>query len=174
MNASNSDRLLHGLLIVTTAALGLVIWDAIRDRSVTVGDQAPDFEIRTDAGLTLSPASFGGKVLVLNFWATWCPPCVQETPELEALHKELKDSGVVVLGISVDKNEKKYKDFLRRFGVTYQTARDPEAVIGDRFRTYKYPETYVIDRTGKVVQKIVGLEWNRESLGRFLKSLATS
>jgi peroxiredoxin len=171
---NTADRVLQGLLGLSTLLLAVVLWDTIRDRSVNVGDIAPDFEIRTDAGLTVSRGNFGGKVLVLNFWATWCPPCVQETPALEALHKQLKDSGVVVLGISVDKNEKKYKDFLRRFGVTYLTARDPEAKIGDQYRTYKYPETYVIDRNGKVVQKVIGAEWSVETMTSFLKTLAAS
>jgi peroxiredoxin len=173
-NRFNTERILQGLLGLATLLLGAVLFDALRDRSVNVGDTAPDFEIRTDAGLTVSRSNFGGKVLVLNFWATWCPPCVQETPALEELHKRLKDSGVVVLGISVDKNEKKYKDFLRRFGVTYLTARDPEAGIGDRYRTYKYPETYVIDRNGKVVQKIIGADWNMETMTGFLQRLASS
>jgi cytochrome c biogenesis protein CcmG/thiol:disulfide interchange protein DsbE len=171
---NTADRILQGLLALATLLLAVVLWDTIRDRSVNVGDTAPDFEIRTDAGLTVSRQNFGGKVLVLNFWATWCPPCVQETPALEALHKQLKDSGVVVLGISVDKNEKKYKDFLRRFGVTYLTARDPEGRIGDHYRTYKYPETYVIDRNGKVVQKVIGAEWSVDTMVSFLKTLAAS
>jgi peroxiredoxin len=174
MKRNNTERILQGLLALATLVLAVVLWDAIRDKTVNVGDTAPDFEIRTDSGLTVSRANFGGKVLVLNFWATWCPPCVQETPALEALHKRLKDSGVVVLGISVDKNEKKYKDFLKRFGVTYLTAREPEALIGDRYRTYKYPETYVIDRNGKVVQKIIGADWSVETMTGFLKTLAAS
>jgi cytochrome c biogenesis protein CcmG/thiol:disulfide interchange protein DsbE len=167
----NSERILQGLLVLSTVLLGFVLWDAMRDRVVHVGDMAPDFEIRTDSGLTVSRASYGGKVLVLNFWATWCPPCVQEIPAFEEIHRDLRDAGVVVLGISVDKNERKYKDFLDRFGVTYLTARDPEANIGDLYGTYRYPETYVIDRNGKVVQKIVGLEWRPDEMKRFLKSL---
>ena len=174
MNKGKTDRIIQGLLLLSTILLAGVLWDAIRDKSVNVGDTAPHFEIRTLSGLTVTPTNFGGKVLVLNFWATWCPPCVQETPALEALHRELKDAGVVLLGISVDKNEQKYKDFLRRFGVTYQVARDPEARIGDLYRTYKYPETYVIDRNGKVVQKVIGVEWSKETMATFLKSLAAS
>jgi peroxiredoxin len=143
----------------------------MRNRVVNVGDTAPDFAVRTDTGLTVGPTNYGGKVLIVNFWATWCPPCVQETPALVALDKQMREHGVVILGISVDKNEKKYKDFLRRFGVSYLTSRDPEAKIGDLYGSYKYPETYVIDRNGKVVQKIVGADWNLETMVPFLKSL---
>ena len=137
MNPSNTERILQGLLMLSTLLLAGVLWDAIRDKSVNVGDTAPHFEIRTQSGLTVSPSSFGGKVLVLNFWATWCPPCVQETPALEALHRELKDSGVVLLGISVDKNEQKYKEFLRRFGVTFRFPATPRPRSATTTRTYK-------------------------------------
>ena len=77
-----------------------------------MGDTAPEFTITTDNGRTVSPPDFGGKLLVLNFWATWCPPCVQEMPSLNQFQKSLADKGVVVLGISVDKDEKAYKAFL--------------------------------------------------------------
>jgi peroxiredoxin len=171
MKASVVDRLLLYLLGGAVAVFAVVLWDALRDRTVNVGDTAPNFTITTDAGLRITRSNFGGKVLVLNFWATWCPPCVRETPALVALHEQLKDSGVVILGVSVDKNEKKYKDFLRRFKVTYPTARDANAAIADLFGTYRYPETYVIDANGKVVQKIIGAEWTVENMSRYLKSL---
>jgi peroxiredoxin len=166
-----TDRLLQGLLVLSTLLLAIVLWDAMRNRVVNVGDIAPDFAVRTDTGLTVGPSNYGGKVLVVNFWATWCPPCVQETPALVALDKELRDQGVVILGISVDKNEKKYKDFLRRFNVSYLTSRDPEGKIGDLYGSYKYPETYVIDRNGIVVQKVIGADWNLDTMAPFLKSL---
>ncbi len=171
MRPSITDRILLYLLAGSVAVFSVVLWDALRDRTVNVGDTAPNFTITTDAGITMSRASFGGKVLVLNFWATWCPPCVRETPALVALHEQLKDSGVVVLGISVDKNEKKYKDFVRRFKVSYPIARDEEGVVAGLFSTYRYPETYVIDSKGKVVQKIIGAEWTVDNMSRYLKSL---
>ena len=166
-----ADRTLQTLLALSTVLLAVVLWDTMRDKNVYVGDIAPDFEVRTDSGFTLARSNYGGKVLVLNFWATWCPPCVQEVPMLQAIHEQFKDAGVVVLGVSVDKNEAKYKEFLRRFGVGYQTSRDPQGKVGDIYGTYKYPETYVIDPNGKVVQKIIGAEWTTESLARFIKSL---
>ncbi|MCC6585594.1 MAG: TlpA family protein disulfide reductase [Bryobacterales bacterium] len=166
-----TDRILHYLLAASVAVFAVVLWDALRDRVVNVGDTAPNFSITTESGLNVSRSNFGGKLLVLNFWATWCPPCVRETPALEALHNQLKDSGVVVLGVSLDKNEKKYKDFLKRFRVTYAMARDEKGELSGLFGTYRYPETYVIDRNGKVVQKIIGAEWTVENMSRYLKSL---
>jgi peroxiredoxin len=171
MKASFTDRLLMYLLAGSLTVFGVVLWDALRDKVVNVGDTAPDFQVVSDSGMSLSRSNFGGKVLVLNFWATWCGPCVRETPALEALYRNLKDSGVVVLGISVDQNERKYKDFLKRFGVTYPTSRDAEKKVADLYGTYRYPETYVIDRNGKVVQKIIGAEWTVETMSRYLKTL---
>ena len=79
------------------------------------------------APITAAPfplPNFGGKVLVLNFWASWCPPCVQETPSLSAFAAEYANKGVVVLGISVDKDEKAYRGFLQKFQPAFQTARE--------------------------------------------------
>jgi peroxiredoxin len=167
----NPEKILHLAMAAALSMLAVILWDSTRDRVVQVGDTAPEFNIRADNGMSISPTNFGGKALVLNFWATWCQPCVRETPALESLHRQMKDQGVVVLGISVDKKEDKYRAFLKRFGVTFLTMRDPGASVSDSFGTYRYPETYVIDRTGKVVQKIIGYDWKEEEMVRFLKTL---
>ena len=166
------ERILQLIVIVGAGALLAVFWEATRDKVVRVGDQAPEFSITTSNNLTLSRSNFGGRVLVLNFWATWCPPCVQEMPALERLSKQLRDSGVVVIGISVDKNEQKYHNFIRRFNLTFATAHDPAGRISGLYGTYRYPETYVIDARGKVVQKIIGqIDWTDESVVNFLRAV---
>ena len=86
-----------------------VLYASIHERVIGVGDTAPDFSITTDNGRSVSAANFGGKLLVLNFWATWCPPCIEEIPSLDQFAKEMANSGVVVLGVSVDKDEKVYQ-----------------------------------------------------------------
>jgi cytochrome c biogenesis protein CcmG/thiol:disulfide interchange protein DsbE len=153
-------------------SLGWVIVRSMQEHVVQAGDQAPDFAITTDKGLRVTPTSFGGRVLVLNFWASWCAPCVEETPSLDQFQRSLVDSGVVVVAVSVDRKEQLYTNFLKRFHVSYQTARDAEATIGDMYGTYKYPETYIIDRTGKVAQKIIGpRNWMDPQLISYVKSL---
>ncbi len=133
-----------------------VVADSLRERLVSVGDSAPRFQVTTDAGRRISTSDFGGKLLVVNFWATWCPPCVDEMPSLQAMAKQLEGKGVVVLGVSVDKNDANYKRFLQQAGISFPTARDPEAGISAEYGTFKYPETYVIDLKGKVRQKHIG------------------
>ncbi len=156
------------LLVAFTVTVGFTI----EDHTIGVGDYAPDFSIQTSSGLSISPTQFGGKVLVLNFWATWCPPCLEEMPSLSAFQQAMKDSGVVVMGISVDEDEAAYRRILEREQVSFLTARDPAAAISDSFGTYRYPETYVIDATGKVVQKIVGpANWTDDRMMGYIRSL---
>ena len=137
------------------AALAFVIYDTLTEHIVEAGDKAPDFKVVTEKGRTVTRSNFGGKLLVLNFWATWCPPCVQEMPSLIKFSKEMADKGVVVVGVSVDKNDKQYQNFIKRYKIPFETARDPEANISASYGTYKYPETYIIDMNGKVVEKII-------------------
>src|ERR1051325_11151599 len=86
-----TDRYLKGAIVVLLAALVFVIYDGIREKVVVVGDTAASFTITTDSGRRISPSDFGGKLLVLNFWATWCPPCVEEMPSLDQFARGLAD-----------------------------------------------------------------------------------
>jgi len=144
-----------GLIAVLAVALVWVVSGTLQPRVVKAGDHAPDFKITTDDGRTVTRANFGGKVLVLNFWASWCAPCVSEAPSLEAFERQMGPQGVVVLGVSIDTNEKRYRQFLERFHITFPTARDPEANLSASYGTFLIPETYVIDSAGRVREKII-------------------
>lgn len=166
------DLALMILLVILAGTLGAVIVNSMREHVVEVGDSAPSFNITTDQGRQISPTNFGGKVLVLNFWATWCEPCVEETPALNQFARQTASSGVVVLGVSVDRNPKLYEQFRRRFQVAFQTYRDPDMNISADFGTYKYPETYIIDRSGKVVRKVISdYNWMDPDMIHFVESL---
>jgi cytochrome c biogenesis protein CcmG, thiol:disulfide interchange protein DsbE len=162
-----------------TLALAFVIVYTIQDHVVNEGDRAPNFTVMSDSGKQISPRDFGGKVLVVNFWATWCTPCVQEAPSLNEFQKRLGPSGVVVLGVSVDRNEKLYREFIKRFRLSFQTSRDPEENVSALYGTSKFPESYIIDRSGKVVRKYAGLPerngqaipWTDPELVGYVKSL---
>lgn len=152
--------------------LCVLVADSLRERVVSVGDRAPSFEVTTDSGKRLSTADFGGKVLVLNFWATWCPPCVDEMPSLQAMAQQLAPRGVVVLGVSVDKNQAAYQRFLQQAKISFPTARDPQSDISAEYGTFKYPETYVIDSSGRVRQKHIGpRDWLDPELVKSIESL---
>jgi cytochrome c biogenesis protein CcmG, thiol:disulfide interchange protein DsbE len=166
------DRILKAGIAALLLGLVVMIYDGIREKIIDVGDTAPDFSITTDSGRSISRADFGGKLLVLNFWATWCPPCIEEMPSLDQFQKTFAPKGVVVLGISVDKDEQAYRAFLSKAGVSFQTARDPRAGINADYGTFKYPETYIIDTRGKVVRKFIGPEnWTHENMLADVRSL---
>ena len=149
------DKALRVGILLLTVALVAVVASTLRDRLVVAGDSAPGFEVTTDSGRKISVDNFGGRVLVVNFWATWCPPCINELPSLNAMAAELKGDGVVVLGISVDKDKAAYDKFLKKVKLNFETSRDPGADISAEYGTFKYPETYVISREGKVLEKFI-------------------
>lgn len=152
MQSSHTDRILRAGIVVLSAVLIFLIYSGIHERIVVAGDTAPEFTVQVDGGRTVTLPNFGGKVLVLNFWATWCPPCVQETPSLSAFAKAYAGKGVVVLGISVDKDERVYRAFLQKYAPQFLTVRENK--LHEEFGTYMYPETYIIDAKGKVVEKL--------------------
>lgn len=142
-----------------TLLCGGLIWtvhDTLQERVVNAGDAAPAFSIKDAKGKVYTERDFGGKVLVLNFWATWCPPCVEETPSLVALSEEVKRDGIVVLGVSIDRNEEAHKKFSARMRMTYPVALDRDARISASYGTFRFPETYVI-KDGKVLEKIISM-----------------
>jgi len=180
MPSAKTDRLLRAGMGLLMVLLVYVIYAAIHERVVVAGDDAPTFTVHTDSGRTISVPDFGGKVLVLNFWASWCPPCVQETPSLSAFAANYANKGVVVLGISVDKDEKAYRGFLQKFQPAFQTVR--ESTVHEDYGTFMYPETYIIDSRGRVVKKIVEAtdwpgapnrfsDWTDPKLGKYIESL---
>src|SRR5580698_6451768 len=102
------ERAIQTLIVLLLCVFVYVIFDSFHENLVVVGDSAPDFSITADNGRPMTPSDFGGKLLVLNFWATWCPPCIEELPSLNEFATEYKSKGVVVLGISSDKNPNLY------------------------------------------------------------------
>ena len=166
-----TTNILRVLLVVCAAALvGVVGW-SLRDTAPKEGSAAPQFTIRTDSGKQVSPESFGGKVLVLNFWASWCVPCVQEIPSLDAMQRRFAKSGLVVVAVSIDKNAKKYHAFLGRIPVSFETALDSSASISERYGTFQYPETYII-KDGKILRKFPAAEdWTSDNLTQYIQSV---
>jgi cytochrome c biogenesis protein CcmG/thiol:disulfide interchange protein DsbE len=165
------DRILQAGIFAMLCAFVGVLYLSLHDNVVKAGDRAPDFSIKTVNGRTVTARDFGGKLMILNFWATWCAPCVQEVPSLDMLQRELGPKGLVVLGVSVDKDQKAYREFLARFHVSYLTGLDPDQGINTKYGTEKFPESYLINSDGKVVEKIVGeANWASEQMVDDVKS----
>ena len=159
--------------ILIGAAAGGLVWVALRPRGpVKMGDRAPGFTLPQLPSGRLSLSQFKGQVVVLNFWATWCPPCVMEAPSLEQFATEMKSQGVTVIGVSVDEDAQALNKFIQYYHVSYPVARDPDYRLTHRYGTYKLPETYIIDREGRVAEKIIGeTNWTDPRMITFVKSL---
>jgi len=132
---------------------------------------APDFTVR-DSDRTVTLSQLKGQVVVLNFWATYCPPCVEEVPSLVQMQQRLKAKGVTVLAVSIDADEDSYRRFLKEYNVNLLSVRDPEQKSNSLYGTSKIPETYVIDRNGVVRRKFIGaVNWNEPEVIDFLSKL---
>ncbi|HET7207497.1 MAG TPA: TlpA disulfide reductase family protein [Terriglobales bacterium] len=140
-------------------------------RPPRIGAPAPDFTVKdSDRSVTLS--QYRGQVVILNFWATWCPPCVEEMPSLVNMSQKMKDRGVTVLGVSIDVDADAYHRFLKQYGVDFLTVRDPDQKSASLFGTHGWPETYIIDRNGIVRRKFIGaVDWNSPQVLDYLTKL---
>jgi cytochrome c biogenesis protein CcmG, thiol:disulfide interchange protein DsbE len=140
-------------------------------RPAHIGSSAPDFTVQ-DSQNKVTLSQFRGQVVVLNFWATWCPPCVEELPSLVEMQRRLKARGVTVLAVSVDVDEDAYHQFVKDHNVTLLTVRDPSGNSNHLYGTFKFPETYVIDRSGVMRRKFIGaVDWTEPDITEFLGKL---
>ncbi|MBI5047890.1 MAG: TlpA family protein disulfide reductase [Deltaproteobacteria bacterium] len=123
---------------------------------------APDFTLNNLDGRRVSLKDFKGKVIFLNFWATWCTPCVIEMPSMEVLHKRYKDKGLVVLAVNSEEGVKKVSSFIKKKSYTFPVLLDSDgSVINNSYRAMGFPTTYLIDRSGMVIGKAEGArEWD--------------
>ena len=132
---------------------------------------APDFDFAL-ADQPTSVSAQQGRVVVMNFWASWCAPCVTEMPSLQRLHEKMAGRGVLVLGINLDDTEGEFHQFMRDYRLSFPNYFDPQKHIAALYGTFRYPETYIIDRNGILAQKIIGpLEWDDPNIVAYLESL---
>jgi cytochrome c biogenesis protein CcmG, thiol:disulfide interchange protein DsbE len=140
-------------------------------RPAGIGTTAPDFIVQ-DSDRKVSLGALHGKVVVLNFWATWCQPCVAEMPSLVQMQRHMQGRGVIVLAVSVDDSESAYHRFLVNYGIDFLTVRDADKKSSALYGTFKFPETYIIDRNGIVRRKFIGpVEWGDPEIVDFLSKL---
>jgi len=163
------------VVAILAASFAFVFLQQKKGYGLREGDAAPPLRLSALQGGEVDRESYRGRVVVVNFWATWCPPCVEEMPSLERLHRALAGEGLVVLGVSVDEDGAALERFVARAGVTFPVLRDP----GGRgptaaWRTTGYPETFVLDGTGRIVSKIVGpSRWDTPEAIAWFRGLLT-
>jgi thiol-disulfide isomerase/thioredoxin len=133
------------------------------------GKLAPDFKV-SDGSTSIHLADYRGRVTLVNFWASWCIPCVEELPGLLQLHHDRPD--IAILAISIDEDPDAYKSFIANRHVDLITVRDPNKTAADLYHTDGWPETYIIDRKGIMRRKVVGdPDWSNPEMRAFLNSL---
>lgn len=162
-------RLTGWLSFFALVPLALVLGCNRGSHPAQTGQVAPDFTV-SDGTTTVTLSDYRGKVVLLNFWATWCPPCIEEIPSLLQLHR--MDPSLAILAVSIDEDPDAYASFVRTRHMDLITVRDPRQKAASLFHTDMWPETYVIDRKGIIRRKFVGAQdWTSPEIINYLKSL---
>jgi len=121
------------------------------------GVPAPNFTFPNLGGKMVSLADYKGKVVLLNIWATWCPPCVEEMPSMEKLHQELKDEGFEILAVSIDvSGAKAVLPFIKKHKLSFPALTDNKGAIKSLYQTTGVPESFIVDKDGIIAEKIIG------------------
>ena len=118
---------------------------------------APDFAVPDLSGQAVRLSALRGKVVLLNLWTTWCPPCREEMPSMQRLYERLRNRDFQLLAVSQDEDGKQVVEpFVKEMHLSFPVLVDPDHQVGDRYGVWGYPETFVIDRTGHVVERVIG------------------
>jgi peroxiredoxin len=139
---------------------------------VNVGDIAPDFELKDGNGKLVKLSDYRGKLVFLNFWYTDCVPCIQEMPEMELMHNLFKDRNFQMLAVSVDANWSSVEEFYQKHNLTLLSLSDPGHNISGMYKVFKFPETFIIDASGRVLKHYVGPErWTNPAVMAQIESM---
>ena len=141
------------VFVVVAAFFGIALAD--KNRSQPTSGNAPDFSLTTFDGQTVRLSALRGKVVMINFWASWCGPCRDEAPELQRTWERYKDRGVVFLGIAYTDTERNAQAFLKEYGTTYPNGLDLGTRISAQYHIQGVPETFIIDRDGNIVEFVM-------------------
>ncbi len=163
-----ADRKRFGVLFVVVLAVGSVgLWLSAAPAGETTGGLipaprkgflAPSFSLESLAGEEIQLSDYRGQVVVLNLWASWCPPCRAEMPAFQSIHHEYKDQGLVVLGVNMTFQDSlpAASAFVDEFGLTFPILLDRTGLVANTYRMRALPSTFIIDREGVIREVIVG------------------
>jgi len=143
-NASHVDGLFRDMGVLPPISISAQVEISLRDLN----------------GKRVSISDFRGKIVFLNFWATWCPPCRKEMPSMEKLHKRFKDKNFAMIAIDLQEPAEVVKKFFKKYKLTFTALLDSKGEVGTRFGIRSIPTTFILDKTGRIIGKVVGArEW---------------
>ena len=164
------------LFLLIGAVAYMVSTTTSRDvvKPVVAGGLAPAFQLEDTNGNQVSLSDLRGKVVLVNFWATWCPPCIEEMPSMEMLNKAMAGYDFVMLAINTEENGRStVVDFLKKTPYNFPILYDDKGVVQKRYGVFKFPESFIVGKDGIVAEKIIGpLDWSSPSTITYLKNLA--
>ncbi|OHD71645.1 MAG: hypothetical protein A2177_13450 [Spirochaetes bacterium RBG_13_68_11] len=133
---------------------------------------ADDFELSSLTGGKVKLSSYRGRVVFLNFWATWCPPCRAEMPSMERLHKLLRDRGLEIVAVDLQEPKDTVRKFVKDNALTFTVLLDPQGAVGGAWGAQSIPTTYLIDRKGAILARSVGSrEWDTPDMVSLLETV---
>lgn len=145
------------IALAVAAAVAFAMWTApsVPD-PVGRGTLAPDFTLPRMSGQEVRLSDLRGRVVLVNFWASWCKPCEEEMPAMERLYEQLAPEGLELLAVSVDDSREAVEKFREGRDLSFPILLDPERRVSRLYQTFRYPETLLVDRDGMVVERYVG------------------
>jgi len=147
-------------LLPTTVYAAPDPWEGLGIERLKDSPPAPEFSLKALDGKEVALNALRGKVVFLNFWATWCPPCKAEMPSIEMVHKRFKDKGLVVLAVDFQEDKKSVQRFIKKGGYTFTVLLDPDGAVTGFYKAIYIPITYIIDRNGRIVGRAMGMrDW---------------
>jgi DsbE subfamily thiol:disulfide oxidoreductase len=160
------------IVISILIALGAGFWFALPEAPGTMreGDQITNLNLPDLQGEMQTLPK--GEIILLNFWATWCPPCRKEIPSMVKLHKKLSSQGLRIVAVSVDKNRDDLENFVKEHQMPFMVLHDVDSIAARQYGVFRFPETFLIDREGRVRHRLVGeVEWMSEPMIQILTQM---
>lgn len=167
-------RYLFLIVLLVVIGGGAYVYFNMPPAPAAAGDMAPDFTLEDTKGNKVTLSALRGKVVMVNFWATWCPPCKEEMPSMERLNKFMAEEDFVMLAINADDNGREVvPDFVKKNPHDFTVLYDDQGAVKKSYGVYKMPESFIINKDGTIVEKVVGaIDWSSPKTVAYLKSLA--
>ena len=137
---------------------------------VKIGEPARDFSLPDQTGKVYSLAGNKGSVVLIRFWADWCPNCKEEMPRIDGVYRNLKDKGFVVLGVNVKQGEEAVSAFVKEYKISFPTPMDKDATVAKIYGVVGLPTTFIVDKDGKIREKVMG-DMTRQDVERLVTPL---